>query len=728
MNRRQTGIAAALTLIVTVSTLFAKDTEWPLTINTPEGKVSVYQPQPDAFKYDMLDARAAVAFTASGATQPQFGAVWLSTHIQVDRESRTYTAHELKVTQARFPGATPQQISAITGAIERAAKGAIISGSLDRLAASLELAEQEQASARDLNTDPPKFVFSDVPSLLVMIDGEPQLRPTSVEAVQRVINTPVALLYSTRTKKYYLTDGSHWVSSPDVKGPYAPDGNPPQEIISSAPPDTSSSRSDAAKAHPRVVVSMEPTELIVTEGKPNFTPVTGTNLLYVKNTDRTVIMDINSQDYFILAAGRWYRSGSLSGGWVYVHSDSLPADFSKIPSKSDLGDVRTFVAGTTESRDAVLDASIPQTSAVNRTDSSLTVFYDGEPKFEPIKGTEMLYAANTEYSVLLIKGRYYCCHQAVWYDAPGPKGPWMICTNVPDEVYSQPPSSPTYNTKYVYVYDATPSVVYVGYLPGYTGCYVYGPTIVYGTGWHYPPWYGAYYYPRPVTYGFGVHYNPWSGWGFTFGWSAGYVSYGVHFHSHYRPPYYRPPYYGGGWYGPGGYRPPPPGYRPGYRPPPPRPTPYASGGRTPANSNIYGRSGNRSRNTNINTLPANQRPKATRGGTNNVYVDRDGNVFRRDNSGQWQQRQGNTWTKPTTPTARPATPEARPGTKPAQPEGRPATPQTRQAQPQARPSPPATQPRLDRDANSRQRGAQRQQDYRQKSGGAAPSRAGGKRR
>ena len=41
--------------------------------------------------------------------------------------------------------------------------------------------------------------------------------------------------------------------------------------------------------------------------------------------------------------------------------------------------------------------------------------------------------------------------------------------------------------KYAYVYDVTPQVVYVGCTPGYYGTYVWGPTIVYGTGYWYRP-------------------------------------------------------------------------------------------------------------------------------------------------------------------------------------------------------------------------------------------------
>ncbi len=54
---------------------------------------------------------------------------------------------------------------------------------------------------------------------------------------------------------------------------------------------------------------------------------------------------------------------------------------------------------------------------------------------------------------------------------------------------------------YVYVYDSTPEVVYVGYYPGYTGSYLYNGCVVYGTGWYYRPWHGRYYYPRYRTWG-----------------------------------------------------------------------------------------------------------------------------------------------------------------------------------------------------------------------------------
>jgi len=54
---------------------------------------------------------------------------------------------------------------------------------------------------------------------------------------------------------------------------------------------------------------------------------------------------------------------------------------------------------------------------------------------------------------------------------------------VPDDVQDIPPDNPHYNVKYVYIYDSTPDVSYVGYTPAYMGSYVYGPCVVYGTGY-----------------------------------------------------------------------------------------------------------------------------------------------------------------------------------------------------------------------------------------------------
>ena len=346
-------------------------------------------------------------------------------------------------------------------------------------------------------------------------------------------------------------------------------------------------------------------------------------------------MDINSQEHYILLGGRWYHSKSLEDGdWKFEEPKDLPADFTKIPEESDMANVRASVPGTPEAQDALLEQSIPQTAAVDRKTATVDVTYDGDPKFEAVTGTEVSYAVNTDKQVLLIKEKYYCVDDGIWFFSNSPKGPWQVSDDRPEEVDELPADSPVYNVKYVYIYDSTPEVVYVGYTPGYTYSYVYGGVVVYGTGFVYPYWYYSVYYPRPVTWGYGVHYNPWTGWGFSVSFRFGWVGWGMH------------PW---GWWGPRGFH---HGYRHGYR----RgfhhgyrrgfAAGYAAANRNNAPRNVYNNRTNgvssRDRYRSQDQAGKGQQrdPSRSRNSDkpNNMYADRNGNVYQRDNKGNYQNR------------------------------------------------------------------------------------------
>jgi hypothetical protein len=208
------------------------------------------------------------------------------------------------------------------------------------------------------------------------------------------------------------------------------------------------------------------------------------------------------------------------------------------------------VPGTGPAREALADENKPRTAAIRRSEAHANVTYDGDPKFEAVAGTRVEYGLNTSSQVLRIGGRYYVCDQGVWFSANAPTGPWQVADKIPeDEIQAIPPESPVYNTRFVYVYDATPSLVYTAYTPAYLGSYPYGGTVVFGTGWAYRPWWGAYYYPRPLTWGFHARYALWAGWGYGFAWGPAWGGFRYGFG------------YGWGarWCGPGGF------YRPAFR-------------------------------------------------------------------------------------------------------------------------------------------------------------------
>jgi hypothetical protein len=87
-----------------------------------------------------------------------------------------------------------------------------------------------------------------------------------------------------------------------------------------------------------------------------------------------------------------------------------------------------------------------------------------------------------------------------------------VATEVPEEIYTIPPSSPVYYATFASVFQSTDDEVEVGYTPGYQGAYEEDGTVVYGTGWDYEPWYDDEYYDWGWTWGYSYWYVPWYQW------------------------------------------------------------------------------------------------------------------------------------------------------------------------------------------------------------------------
>jgi hypothetical protein len=811
--RKLMGIAILAILagaLILGGPVLAEQDPWPKRFQHPNGTVIMYQPQVEDMQDDKLTAYAAVSVQKKEWKQPVFGALWLAGRVVTDRDTRMATIDEVKVTDAKFPDAKPEELEKLETFLNQEMQDWSTTISLDRLLAALALVEKEHAADQDLKHEPPKILFKNHPTVLVLLDGEPKLLPIPDSRLMQVANTPFVMVYNPEGKTYYLKGGDAWLSAAEVTGDWKDAESLPEPVQALAAKMQESKEKGAEKTGkkpaqqevektagemPEVIVSSVPAELLVTDGEPQFTPIKDTNLLFVSNTESNIFMDTGSQEYYTLLSGRWFKSKSLQDGpWSYVAPDKLPGDFAKIPPESTKGFVLVNVAGSQQAQEAVLDNYIPQTAAIDRKKATTQVKYAGDPKFDQIPDTNLEYAVNTGKAVFKAETKYYAVDQGVWYEADSPNGPWQVSVSPPQDVNKIPPSNPHYNAKYVKVYDSNDDTAYVGYTPGYTGSYVDSGTVVYGTGYNYPAYStdSAYIPPAaPATYGYAATYDPYaSTWGYQpsyynpyswlgpslVGFGVGMlVGYAIWGDDH---------YYGGGWWGGGGYyynnvninhnyvnnrnwdagdrwsgyrpgdRPGTPGYRPGDRP---RATPYA--GNRP---NIYNRPGNQdrlaSRPGRPDTRPAGgiagerpgrpgERPGArpdrpgtgqarpgqaarprpeTRpaspqvrpgGGKNNVFADKSGNVYRRDNQGNWQQRQGNQWSRPEA-AARPAAQPSRSSGQVSRPGGfqpsqRPADITQRGPRPSqpsaARPSFDSS--RMNREFQARQQGQMRTQNF-----------------
>ncbi|WP_066408988.1 hypothetical protein [Flavisolibacter tropicus] len=615
---------------------------WPRTIEAQGGgQITLYQPQPESLDGNIVKGRTAFSARKKPSDDPVFGALWFTATMETNRDTRTAVLQSLKIDNIKVSGVDDTaKTNILKTFLETEVPKLNLQTTLDEILSSIE--EEQKGSSDNLKNDPPEIIYTDKPSTLVLIDGEPRLKDDEKLKMKRVINTAFLILQHPKQKKYYLYGGAHWYVSPSITTGWAPAKKLPKDIrkidkqIKELEKKNNQGNSSAKKEKPpELIVATKPSELIQSEGQANFKSISGTQLLYMFNSDNNVFMELNSNTYFVLLSGRWYKAASLKGPWTYVPSDQLPEDFKKIPEGSPVDGVLASVAGTNAAKEATLDAQIPQTAKVDRKTATVTVNYDGEPKFEKIEGTNLELAMNTSSKVFKADNGYYCVDNGVWYRSASPKGPWQVSDERPKGVEDIPPSSSAYNTKYVYVYDSTPEYVYVGYTPGYMGAYVYGPTVVYGTGYYYYPWYGPYYYPHPYTFGFSMHYNPWCGWSMGFGFSMGFFSMGIYggYGGYWGPPMYRPPYYPGGGYN---------GHHVSH---------YNR------NTVINNRDNNinRGNSNNIyrdrNGVSTNDQLRRSQGNRasqqpanrNNVVADRQGNVYQRGGDNNWSQRNANGW-------------------------------------------------------------------------------------
>lgn len=762
LNRITQALGAALCAVtLTLFTASAPAAEagilnpedWPRVYQVGGNEIVIYMPQILEWReFRRLKGASAIGVKLEGKEAATFGAVAIDAETVADFDHGTVRVGRREFSNFRFPELDAAGVAKVESLIRSVLKPET---PLEMpLAAVTAAVERDDATTGDtaVSFDPPPIFYSDSPAVLVTFIGEPKLEAVNEgdPSLMFAVNTNWDVLFS--AGEYYLLADNQWLVTKDViKGPWSAAKGVPASF-KHLPDDANWSEVKArldvpasGAPAPRVFASDRPAEIVLTTGKPQLVPISGTTLMYVANTESDLFLHPAGRSYYLLTAGRWFSAASLEGPWASA-MDTLPEDFAHIPENHPKAHVLVSVKGTPEADEAVILASIPQTATVDRSSTTIQVAYEGEPQFKAVPGTEgVQFATNTPHDVFLVGGAYYCCHQGVWFQASAAGGAWVVCDSVPAAIYTIPTESPKHHVTYVYVYDSTPTAVQVGVTSGYSGAYVARGLLVFGLGmwlgheladdhWHhhyYPPacWYG---------YGCGAVYHP----------GRGYRRRGAHYYGPYGGAGYGTAYNPAtGIYSRGAYAYGPRGAvtaRTAYNPwtdtaagRVSTQTPYGSWGRSAVvRDDEWVRAGHRSntsgtvggiRSSNGGAAVGIQRKHGsdafvgkTAGG--DVYVGKDGNIYKKDADGGWQKREGGGWhgapnvpqatpyanrpsasTRPNALTTRPAAPTTKPVTRPSTPTTKPVT---RPSQPTAKPSyksTKSTSSQLNRDAYSRSR-------------------------
>lgn len=506
------------------------DSGWPRVYTLGDATVAVHQPQVDEWKeFVLLSARSAVEIVPQKGAQKIIAAVHWEARTDTNFESRTVTLGEIRFTSFRAPGQSEAELKSLEALVTAALPKERDAIAVDRILAYLEPARVTNRQIEVSRAAPPMLV-STSPAILVMIDGKEILGEITGTNLTYVVNTNWDILKEKDKASFYLLNNKQWLTAESLAGPWKAAPKLPKDMAKIPSDDNWAdlkkalplSASNSSIKAPWVYVTNEPAEMILLKGEAQFTPISGTQLSEVANTESMLFFHNQERKYYFLTSGRWFRNAQLRGNWEYA-SDSLPADFGQIPPTHRKAAVRASVPGTIEASDAVLLASVPQMATVSRQEAAAQakVTYVGEPQFQPIAKTELQYAVNTPADVIRHQDKYYLLQEGVWFVSSSPGGPWAVADFVPQEIYKIPPESPKHNTTYVYVTESDKSTVTTAQTAGYLGLMI-GVGIgvaVWGTGYYYPPYY--YYgpmFPHPVYWGYPYHsygaaawYNPATG-------------------------------------------------------------------------------------------------------------------------------------------------------------------------------------------------------------------------
>ena len=149
-----------------------------------------------------------------------------------------------------------------------------------------------------------------------------------------------------------------------------------------------------------------------------------------------------SQNFYIHVYDGWLESNAISGPWA--QSFNLPPGIDSVAQTlADSGPVDMLDGGAKANPKPSLADGVP-TIYTSKVPAELIVF-KGQPDFQPVVGTQLLWEANTTSDVLIdiTNNHYYVLISGRWFGSAALTGPWTFVPNnaLPSDFAHIPPQS-----------------------------------------------------------------------------------------------------------------------------------------------------------------------------------------------------------------------------------------------------------------------------------------------
>jgi hypothetical protein len=168
------------------------------------------------------------------------------------------------------------------------------------------------------------------------------------------------------------------------------------------------------------------------DGEPIWSPIEQNDLRFAVNTNWDLFEHEPSKTFYLRNGAYWLKASKVEGAWT--PAGKLPESFQKLPSDENWKEVKAALPGKK------IDAKKVPTVFVSLEPAEL-ILLEGEPKYEAVEGTRLLWVSNTKSDVFRMgkSGFVYYLVAGRWFSAADFKGPWTFATPSLPEDFKQIP-------------------------------------------------------------------------------------------------------------------------------------------------------------------------------------------------------------------------------------------------------------------------------------------------
>ena len=198
------------------------------------------------------------------------------------------------------------------------------------------------------NGDAPTVYVSTTPAELILSNGPPNFSLILGTGLMYVSNSGNDIFTAIANSQYYVLIAGRWFTSPSLQnGPWTyiapanlptgfaqiPAYSPKASVLVSIPGTPQAQEALIANSIPQTAtITIAATHLAVTYyGAPDFEPVSGTSLLYAVNS-ATPVISVPGGNYFAVKDGVWFVSSTPNGPWLVTNL--VPPVIYTIPTSS----------------------------------------------------------------------------------------------------------------------------------------------------------------------------------------------------------------------------------------------------------------------------------------------------------------------------------------------------------------------------------------------------------